>query len=267
MEDFNRSLQPAEAGVAIVTANCYASQHTSYRPPSPESPIDPRLSPNSGHSPLDDQSSKKLRKTSRTQQSDHKHHDSLSSEPTLIHNNSYDSADVDATNIKESESETWCHSGESLTSKDANGITIWHSPDTSPSAPIIPTTGSRRGSVSPPSPKSTSPTCGRQGQSPPTTMDTQKHSDPSHHESDHHDIAADEFIETDSLRSVDYPGRLDADVEGGIIRTASGRETYLPDGWAREFRNGNAERNLERGSSVSSANGRRHAARDAGRAH
>ena len=78
---------------------------------------------------------------------------------------------------------------------------------------------------------------------------------------------ADECNEINSLRSVDYPGRLNTDVGRGLMRTASGRETYLPDGLARELRDGSVERNMERGLSVSSASGRRHAARDAGRAH
>lgn len=267
MEDFNRSLQPVEAGAATITANCYASQHTSYRPPSPESPIDPRLSPNSDHSPLDDQPSKKWRKTSRTQQPGHKHNDSLSSEPTLIHNNSYSSADLHRTNTDKSENGTWCHSKESLTSKEANGTIAWHTSETTPSVPTIPTTGSRRGSVSPPSPKSSSPIGGHRGRSLPTTTDTQTRYGPSHNESNHHAIITDEFIETASLGSVDYPGRLDIGDGRGLMRTASGRETYLPDGLAGELMDGSVERNVERGLSVSSASGRRYSARDAGRAH
>jgi hypothetical protein len=56
-----------------------------------------------------------------------------------------------------------------------------------------------------------------------------------------------------------YPGRLDSDAQRGIGRTASGRETYLPDGLAEEL-------GVERRLSNRSQNQRRFAARDAGRA-
>lgn len=84
-------------------------------------------------------------------------------------------------------------------------------------------------------------------------------------ESDHHAITADERIETESLRSVNYSGRLDGDVRRDLVRTASGRETYLPDGLVEDLRDGSVERNVERRLSNTNMSGRRFSAREAGR--
>ena len=264
-EEFNRSLQPADANTGIVTSNCYAGQHSGYRPASPESPIDPRLSPpNSDEvSPTSTMGDRKVRKkNSRTAQ----HKDSLSSEPTLIHHDSQDSADPPPIHRNKNERDTWYQSKESLASADPAGTPIWYNTETAPPVPIVPRTRSRSNSSSPPSPGSRPASRGRQQRrSRPTTAETQR-SFLVDDESDHHAITADERIETESLNSVGYPGRLDSDVGRGVTRTASGRETYLPDGIVAELRDGSVERNVERRLSNGSASGRRFAARDAGRA-
>ncbi|XPS95687.1 hypothetical protein M3J09_004972, partial [Ascochyta lentis] len=162
-EDFNRSLQPPEAGIGIVTSNCYAGQNSMYRPASPESPIDPRLSPNSDDvSPTSTMGDRKLRKkNSRTQPPSHPHHDSLSSEPTLIHADSHDSADPPPIHRNKSERDTWYQSKESLASAEATGAPAWHSSENAPPVPVVATTRSRRNSNSPPSPQSPPPSRGR----------------------------------------------------------------------------------------------------------
>lgn len=264
-EDSNRSLQPANVNASIVTSNCYAGQTNGYRPASPESPIDPRLSPPNSDdvSPTSTMGDKKLRKKhSRTQ-----HKDSISSEPTLIHHDSADSADPPPIHRNKSERDTWYQSKESLPSTDTTGTPVWYNSETAPPMPIVPRTRSRSNSSSPPSPGSRPASRGRQDQrrSRPATADTQRSFYRPDDESDHHAITADERIETESLSSVGYPGRLDSDVRRGITRTASGRETYLPDGIIEDLRDGSVERSVERRLSNGSASGRRFAARDAGR--
>jgi len=254
--DFNRSLQPTEAGAGIVTSNCYAGENNNYRPASPESPIDPRLSlPLSDNtSPTSTMGEKKLRKNhSRIH-----HKDSLSSEPTLIHFDSHDSADPPPMHRNKSDRDTWYQSKESLASAEATGAPTWHNPETAPHVPNH--SRSRSNSTSPPSRPASR---GRQRRSRPTTADTHR-SFLADDESDHHAITADTRIETESLGSVNYPGRLDV---RGLRRTASGRETYFPDGLVEDLRDGNVERNIERRLSSGSASRRRYAAREAGRAH
>ncbi|KAF2623824.1 hypothetical protein BU25DRAFT_433891 [Macroventuria anomochaeta] len=259
-EDFNRSLQPTEPGLGIVTSNCYAGQQNGYRPASPESPIDPRLSPPNlkDTSPTSTMGDKKLRKkNSRTH-----HKDSLSSEPTLIHQDSHDSADPPPIHRNKSERDTWYQSKESLASAEATGTPVWYNSETAAPLPDPPIIRSRSNSSLPPS----RPTSrGRQRRSRPMTADTQR-SFLFDNESDHHAITADERIESESLSSVNYPGRLNGDVRRGLTRTASGRETYLPDGIVEDLRDGSVERNIERRLSTGSAIGRRFTARDAGRA-
>lgn len=251
--DFNRSLQPPETGSGIVTSNCYAGQNNNYRPASPESPIDPRLSPpySDDTSPTSTMGNKRLRrKNSRTH-----HKDSLSSEPTLIHSDSHDSADPPPIHRNKSERDTWYQSKESLASTDAEPR---YNPQTAPPVPILPR--SRSNSSSPPSRPNSR---GRQRRSRPTTADTHR-SFLVDDDSDLHAITVDSRVETESLSEVNYPGRLDP---RGLRRTPSGRETYLPDGLVEEVRDGSVERNLERRLSGGSANGRRYSAREAGRAH
>lgn len=240
-DDFNRSLQPAEAAMATVTTSCHAGPNT-YRPASPESPIDPGLSPNSDDltpSTTHDDSPKKLhRKNSRTQ-----HNDSLSSEPTLFYADSRDSADPPPIHRNKSERDSWYHSRESLQSAGA--------------------AHRRASSSSPPSPRSPPPSHGRQIRSRPATAETQRsffHPDDA---SEHHALTVDSRVDTASLRSVHHPGILDADPRSGVTRTASGRETYLPDGVGGD---GAVDRGVERRVSNGSVNGRKFAARDAGRA-
>jgi hypothetical protein len=269
-EDFNRSLQPpTEAGVGTVTANCYASQNNGYRPGSPESPIDPRLSPpNSDDYPTSTMESKRLRKKhSRTQ-----HKDSLSSEPTLIHHDSQSSADPPPIHRNKSDRDTWYQSKESLASAAATETPAWFNADTAPAVPpTIHRTRSRSNSSSPPSPghyevRNLRPTSrGRQQRSRPTTADTQR-SFLVDDDSEHHAITVDQRIETESLSSMNYPGRLDGD-RRGLHRTASGRETYFPDGIVNDLRDGSVERNVERRLSNGSASARRFAPRDSGRAY
>lgn len=266
-EDFNRSLQPpTDAGVGTVTSNCYAGQNNGYRPASPESPIDPRLSPpnSDDNSPTSTMESKKIRKKhSRTQ-----HKDSISSEPTLIHHDSQDSADPPPIHRNKSERDTWYQSKESLVSAEANGTQVWYNPDTAPPVPIVHRTRSRSNSSSPPSPgRDLRPTSrGRQQRSRPTTANTQR-SFLVDDDSEHHAITADERVETESLSSVNYPGRLDGDGRRGLYRTASGRETYFPDGIVDDLRDGSVERSVERRLSNGSANGRMFAPRNSGRAY
>lgn len=255
-DDFSRALQPAESGMGTVTSNCYAGQHNGYRPASPESPVDPRLAPpnSDDSSPTSTMGTKKLRKkNSQT------HKDSLSSEPTLIHADSHDSADPPPIHRNKSERDTWYQSKDSLVAADGPGTPVWYNPDT---APPVPKPRSRRNSSSPPSP---APSRGRTRHSRPTTADTHTSFYQPDDESEHHAITADERIETESISSVNYPGRLDGDVRRGIMRTASGRETYFPDGLVQDLRDGSVERNVERRLSAGSAGGRRFAARDAGR--
>jgi hypothetical protein len=254
-EEFNKSLQPPEAALGSVNTNCYAGQN-SYRPTSPESPIDPRLcppSPSRDTSPTSTMANQKLHKSSRTH-----HKDSLSSEPTLIHHEFQDSADPPAIHRNKSLRDTWYHSKESLASPEG---TRHHNPESQPRLPVTSQTRSRSNSSSPPSPGFRAVSRGRQprqARSRPTTADTY-HSYFDDQESDHHAITADERIETESIASFSYPGRLDSDAQRGIGRTASGRETYLPDGLAEES-------GVERRLSNRSENQRRFAARDAGRA-
>lgn len=254
--EFNNSLQPPEAALGSVNTNCYADKN-SYRPASPESPIDPRLCPpssSSDTSPTSTMANKKShKKSSRTH-----HKDSLSSEPTLIHHDSQDSADSPTTHRNKSSRDTWCQSKESLTSPEG---TRHHNSAPLPPLPVTYQAQSRSNSSSPPSPLVRAVSRGRQPRqtrSRPTTADTY-HSFFDDQESDHHAITADERIETESITSFGYPGRLDSDTQRGIGRTASDRETYLPDGLAEEL-------NLERRLSNGSENRRRFAARDAGRA-
>jgi hypothetical protein len=262
-EDFNRSLQPAEAGIATVTTSCHAGQTPDYRPASPESPIDPRLATNMedlSPSTTRDTSPRKLRKkNSRTL-----HRDSLSSEPTLIHDDSRDSADPPPIHRNKSERDTWYHSRESLQSTEA--APAWYAPEPAPPVPSVPAPSSRRSSTSPPSPHSPAPSRGRQGRSRPTTAETQRSFFTPDDESEHHALTVDSRVETDSLSSYHYPGRLDTDTRRGITRTQSGRETYLPDGLVEQLCDGSVERSVERRMSSGSVDGRRFAARDAGRA-
>jgi hypothetical protein len=271
-EDFNRSLQPpTEAGMGTVTSNCYAGQNNGYRPGSPESPIDPRLLPPSSddNSPTSTMQSKKLRKKpSRTQ-----HKDSISSEPTLIHHDSQDSADPPPIHRNKSERDTWYQSKESLTSAEATGTPVWYNPDTAPAMPpVVHRTRSRSNSSSPPSPgryeiRDSRPTSrGRQRRSRPTTADTQR-SFLVDDDSEHHALTVDERVETESLSSVNYPGRLDGDARTGLHRTVSGRETYFPDGIVNDLRDGSVERSVERRLSNGTVDGRRFAPRDSGRAY
>ncbi|KAH6621863.1 hypothetical protein C7974DRAFT_434989 [Boeremia exigua] len=234
-EDFNRSLQPPEAGVGTVVSNCYSDQNTPYRPASPESPIDPRLS--TPASPTSTMANQKLRrKHSRTY-----HKDSLSSEPTLIHHDSHESAHKHTR-------ESWYQSKDSL----ASDTSAFHDPLTAPPVPTIPHPRSRSNSSSPPS-RPGSRSRGRHSR--PTTADTQRSF--LDDASEHHAFTADERIDAQSLASVNYPGRLDSEPR----REARGRE-YLPEELVGDLRDGSVERNLER--SVSAR--RRFAARDAGRA-
>ncbi|KAJ4326259.1 hypothetical protein N0V94_000206 [Neodidymelliopsis sp. IMI 364377] len=266
-EDFNRSLQPAEAGIATVTTSCHAGQTTEYRPASPESPIDPRLTTNMEDvSPFTarDTSPRKLhKKNSRIL-----HRDSLSSEPTLIHNDSRDSADPPPIHRNKSERDTWYHSRESLQSTFAAPAPApaWYTPDPALPLPSVPAPSSRRSSISPPSPHSRPPSRGRQGRSRPVTAETQRSFFTPDDESEHHALTVDSRVETDSLSSFHYPGRLDTDTRRGVTRTQSGRETYLPDGLVEQLRDGSVERSVERRMSSGSVDGRRFAARDAGRA-
>lgn len=271
-ENFNRSLQPpAEAGVGTVTANCYAVQNNGYRPGSPESPIDPRLSPPSSDNnpPTLTMDSKRLYKNhSRLQ-----HKDSISSEPTLIHHDSQDSADPPPIHRNKSERDTWYQSKESLASAEAIGTPVWHNADAAPAVPpIVCRTRSRSNASSPPSPghyesRDLRPTSrGRQQRSRPTTADTQR-SFLVDDDSEHHAITVDEAVETESLSSMNYPGRLDGDVRRGLHRTPNGRETYFPDGIVDGLRDGSVERSVERRLSNGSASARRFAPRDSGRAY
>lgn len=258
-EDFNRSLQPPEAGASVVIANCYAGQNNGLRPGSPESPIDPRLSPPSSDdtSPTSTMESKRLRKKhGRTH-----HKDSLSSEPTLIHHDSHESVDPPPIHRSKIERDTWYQSKESLASAEATGMPVWYNSETAPPVPAVPR--SRSNSSSPPS----RPTSrGRQQQrSRPTTADTHR-SFLMDDESDLHAMTSNERIETESLSSLTYPGRLESDIFRGLRRTPSGRETYLPDGIVQDLRDGSVERSLERRLSNGSVNGRRYAARESGRA-
>ena len=255
--DFNQSLQPPEAALASVNTNCYAGQK-SYRPASPESPIDPRLCPPGSSpdtSPTSTMANKKLHKSSRTH-----HKDSLSSEPTLFHHESQDSADPPTVHHNKSLRDTWYQSKDSLASPEE---TRHHNTESHPPLPVTSQTRSRSKSSSPPSPGFRAVSRGRQPQprqprSRPTTADTY-HSYFDDQDSDHHAITADERIETESIASFGYPGRLDSDAQRGVGRTASGRETYLADGLAEEL---GVERRLSNGSE----NRRRLAAREAGRA-
>lgn len=252
-QEFNKSLQPPEAALGSVNTNCYAGQNSHYRPASPESPIDPRLCPPSDTSPTSTMANKELHKSSRT-----RHKDSLSSEPTLIHHESQDSADLPAIHRNKSLRDTWYQSKESLASPEG---TRHHNLESQPQLPVTSQARSRSNSSSPPSPGFRAVSRGRQprqARSRPTTADTY-HNYFDDQESDHHAITADERIETESIASLSYPGRLDSDAQRGIGRTASGRETYLPDGLAEEL-------GLERRLSNGSENRRRFAARDAGRA-
>lgn len=258
-ENFNKSLQPPSSANGTVNTNCYAGQDNGNRVASPESPIDPRLSPPSSAdtSPTSTMGDRKLRKkNSRTHQKD-----SLSSEPTLIHHDSNDSADPPPIHRSRSNRDSWYHSKDSLASAEGSRR---FSATPAPPVPAIPRAHSRSNSSSPPSPAIRPVSRGRQPRSRPTTAETQRSF--LDDESDHHAITADERIETESLSSVGYPGRLDSDGQRGIRRTESGRETYLPDGIATERRERSAECSMERHPSNGSANGRRFAAREAGRA-
>lgn len=269
-EDFNRSLQPpTEAGLGTVTANCYAGRNNGYRPGSPESPIDPRLSPRSDdNSPTSTMESQRMRK----KHSGTQHKDSISSEPTLIHHDSQDSADPPPIHRNKSERDTWYQSKESLASAETTGRPRYNA-DTAPAVPpIVHRTRSRSNSSSPPSPgryeyRDSRPTSrGRQQRSRPTTADTQR-SFLVDDDSEHHAVTVDARIETESLSSLSYPGRLDGDVRRGLHRTASGRETYFPDGIVEDLRDGSVERSVERRLSNGSASARRFAPRDSGRAY
>lgn len=255
--DFNKSLQPPEAALGSVNTNCYAGQNSGNVLTSPESPIDPRLSPPSSAdtSPTSIMGDKKLRKSSRTY-----HKDSLSSEPTLIQHDSQDSADIAPIHRNRGERDTWYQSKESLASAEA---ARQYSIENAPPVPAMPRRRSRSNSSSPPSPSHKPVSRGRQPRSRPTTADTQRSFFDD--QSSHHAVTTDERIETDSLHSVGYPGRLDSEVHRGIARTTSGRETYLPDGIIQDLRDGSVERSLERRLSDGSSNGRRLAARGAGR--
>lgn len=270
-KDFNRSLQPAtETGMGTVTSNCYAGQNNGYRPGSPESPIDPRLSSpySDENSPTSTMESKRGKKPNRTQ-----HKDSISSEPTLIHHDSQESAEVPPIHRNKSERDTWYQSKESLASTEPAGNPAWYNADTAPAVPpIVHRTRSRSNSSSPPSPghyevRDMRPTSrGRQQRSRPTTADTQ-HSFLVDDDSDHHAITADERVENESLTSVVYPGRLDSNGRRSLRRTESGRETYFPDGIVEDLRDGSVERIVERRMSNGSVDGRRFAPRDSGRAY
>lgn len=258
-DNFNKSLQPPAAALASVNTNCYAGQHNGNRPASPESPIDPRLAPPSSDdtSPTSTMGDKKPHK--RDSRAHHK--DSLSSEPTLIHHDSYDSANPPPIHRNKSERDSWYQSRESLASAQGTGRYTSSAP---PPVPMVSGARSRSNSSSPPSPGYRPVSRGRQPRSRPRTAETQRSF--LDDESDHHAITADERIETESLSSVGYPGRLDSDVRRGVARTSSGRETYLPDGLVQDLRDGSVERSLERRLSGGSASRRRFAARDAGRA-
>lgn len=266
MEDFNRSLQPAEAGAATVTANCYAGHNNAYRPATPESPIDPRLSPNPDDvSPTQTRAIKKLRnKDSRTQHADFQHQDSFSSEPTLTHADSHDSADLPPIHSSKSKRDTWYHSKDSLTPAEVTGIPVRYNPEITTPFPV--TTRSRKNSTPPTAPQSPPTSRGRLIRPRPATGDTQRSFYHTDDDSDHHAITT-EAHRTESLSSLNYPGRLDMDSRPGLTQTESGRETYLPDGLVEQLRDRSVERSAGRRVSGGSASGRRYSARDAGRAH
>jgi hypothetical protein len=255
-EDFHRELTRTDIGRAIVTTNITSGQEKKeYRPETPESMVDPRLSGIVSTQPTLDFASDKPR-NSRTNDSTLKA--TPSSEDIIFETRA---APVPREAPREHRN-SWYESRESLQSNDADHTQPITLPEHFPSPPASP----------PASPRGT-PANLNSSHHHSVTSRTQRYSFIPDDRSENHSLAAVTRIETARSSLTSYPGRIDTTrdsltsypgrVGRGIIRTSSGRETYYPDGLPGAGENPSDNRYSE---TPGVRSGRNLAARDAGRA-